>query len=371
MTLLDRYLLFRYVQAFCISFAALFGLYVVLDVFSNLDEFTQDSPGIVQLARSMACYYGIRASQFLNSIGSIIAIVSALVTLAWTWKCAELNPVLSAGIPTYRFTFPLLVGNIGCSLLLAANQEFVLPQLADQLQMRAGQQTEMFDKLKPTWDFVTNVYIASGRVFPQSRKLADAEFVLPVPEFVTSITTLKASTATYLTASDGQPAGWLLQQATPAFDTLRLTSQGAEAIYPTGQPDELFLISNVDFDQLLNRNRFQEALSTQELLQRAANPASGILAQRAYSLHVHQRLTRPLFNLVLLLAVIPLTMRRETPGLVVNLAFSIGLSLIALGSQNACQTLGQSGAMRLDLAAWIPIFACGLAAIWFSARIRT
>lgn len=371
MTLLDRYLLFRFVQAFCITFAALFGLYVVLDVFSNIDEFAQQTGGFVGLLKEMGYYYGIRAAPFFNTVGSLVAILSAMLTLAWTWRCAELNPVLSAGIPTYRFLVPILFGNIGFSLLLAANQEYLLPRLAHQLQIRAGQQGEAFDKLKPTWDFVTNVYMASGRIYPQSRKIADAEFVLPVPELVTSITTLKAATAVYVERSGEGPAGWLLHDVTPRFRELRLTEVGAEFILATEHETELFLVSDVNFDEIQNRGKFYEHLSTPELLERAANPAAGILAQRAQSLHVHSRLTRPLFNLVMLLMVIPILLRKETPGLVVNLALSLLGSIFALGLQQGFMFMGHAGALRLDLAAWAPIMICGLMAMWLSARIRT
>ena len=39
MTKIDRYLLFLYLRAFCISFASLSGLLIVVLLFTNLDEF--------------------------------------------------------------------------------------------------------------------------------------------------------------------------------------------------------------------------------------------------------------------------------------------------------------------------------------------
>src|SRR5689334_12034135 len=93
-TLLDRYLLQRYWQAFGVTFLALFGLYVVLDVFTNLDEFTRDSAGIRSVVVEMLRFYAFRGCAFFESVGSLVSVMSALMALAMLLRHGELNPIL-------------------------------------------------------------------------------------------------------------------------------------------------------------------------------------------------------------------------------------------------------------------------------------
>ncbi len=371
-TLLDRYLLQRYWQAFAVIFLALFGLYVVLDVFTNLDEFTRDSKGAGNILIEMVCHYGYRACSFFESVGSLISVMSALMALAMLLRNGELNPILSAGVPSYRLAVPLMFGNVFVSLLLIANQELLIPRIAEQLQARAGQSAESADKIRPAWDHATDLQILSGKLFLKARKLADVEFVLSVPEHVKGLATVRAETAVYRPRSASQPvAGWYLTNVTPTFADLELTSSGRKVVLPVDEPNDLFIVTDVSFDQLVNRNKFFENLSTKELLENARNPSFGILSLRAQTVHLHSRMTRPLFNLMVVLMIVPVVMRKESRNLMVNLACSLALTTFALGMQQGCAYLAQGGVIRLDLAAWLPAMVSGVLAAWFSGFIRT
>lgn len=371
-TLLDRYLLHRYWQAFAVIFLALFGLYVVLDVFTNLDEFTRDSKGAGKLLFEMGSFYCFRACSFFESVGSLIAVMSALMALAMLLRHGELNPILSAGVPSYRLAVPLMFGNVFVSLLLVANQEFLIPRIAAQLQARAGQSSDSADKIRPACDFSTRLQILSGKLFLKARKLTDAEFVLSVPDHVTGLAMIRAGTAVYRPRSAAEPvAGWYLTSVSPTFDLLELTPDGRKIVLPVDNPSDLFIVTDVSFDQLVNRNKFFENLSTRELLENARNPSFGILSLRAQTVHLHARMTRPLFNLLVVLMVVPVVMRKESRGLVVNLAFSLGMTTCALGMQQSCAYLAQGGIIRMDLAAWLPVIVSGVMAAWFSGFIRT
>ena len=371
-TLLDRYLLRRYWQAFAVTFLALFGLFVVLDVFTNLDEFSRNSAGVSQVLAEMTRYYLFRACAFFESVGSLISVLSALMALAMLLKHGELNPILSAGVPSYRLAVPLMFGNVIVSLLLVANQELLIPRVAEQLQARPGQSADSADKIRPVWDFSTHVQILSGKLFLKARKLTKADFVLPVPELVSKLTTVHAGTAVYRPKSAGQlVAGWYLTDVSPTYEELSLTERGHEIVLPGDAPNEVFIVTDVSFDQLVNRNKFFENLSTRELLDNARNPSFGILSLRAQTVHLHSRMTRPLFNLLVVLMIVPVVMRKESRGLVVNLACSLTLTTCALGLQQCCSYLAQGGVIQLDLAAWLPVIVSGILGAWFSGFIRT
>ena len=370
--LLDRYLLQRYWQAFAVTFLALFGLFVVLDVFTNLDEFTRNSAGAVQVLRDMSVYYGFRACAFFETVGSLISVLAALMALAMLLRHGELNPILSAGIPSYRLAVPLMFGNVFVSLLLVANQELLIPRIAGQLQARPGQGAESADKIHPYQDYSTRLQILSGKLYLKARQLTKADFVLPAPELATKLTTVHSETAVYRARSEAQPeAGWYLTRVTPTYREMALTDRGREIVRPGDNPDDVFIVTDVSFDRLVNRNRFFENLSTRELLDNARNPSFSILSLRAQTVHLHTRMTRPLFNLLLVMMIVPVIIRKESRGLVVNLACSLAVTTFALGMQQCCSYLAQGGAIRLDLAAWLPIIVSGIMGAWFSGFIRT
>ncbi|MDB5386120.1 MAG: putative permease [Planctomycetaceae bacterium] len=372
LNLLDRYLLGRYWQGFIVTFLALFGLYVVLDVFSNLDEFSKTSGGVIGIMREMAWYYLLRACSFFSTVGSMISVLGALMALALLLRHGELNPILSAGIPTYRLAVPLLMGNVFISLLLVANQELLIPRIANQLQVKPGQGSDTNEKIKPAWDYSNNIQILSGKLFFTDRRLADAEIVLPVPELVGQLTTVRSESAVYRSKSETQvKAGWHLSKVRPRFEALLLTRLGKEVILPGDHEDDLFIVTTIDFDQLANRNKFFENLSTRELMENAHNPSFSLLSLRAQTVHLHSRMTLPLFNLLLVLMVVPVIVRKESRGLVTNMGISLGVTTFALGLQQCCAYLAQAGIIRLDLAAWLPVIVCGILSAWFSGFIRT
>jgi lipopolysaccharide export system permease protein len=371
-TLLDRYLLQRYWQAFAVTFLALFGLYVVLDVFTNLDEFTRNSPAVGEVLADMAQYYGVRACAFFETVGSLISVMAALMALAMLLRHGELNPILSAGIPSYRLAVPLMFGNVFVSMLLVANQELLIPRLAEQLQARPGQRIESVEKIRPASDYSTHIQILSGKLFPKARKLTSTDFLLPAPELVSKLTTLHAGTAIYQSKSAQQPlAGWYLTEVSPPHSQLLLTDRGHEIILPGNTPSDVFIATDVGFDQLVNRNKFFENLSTRELLENARNPSFAILSLRAQTVHLHSRMTRPLFNLLVVVMIVPVIIRKESRGLVVNLALSLAVTTFALVLQQCCSYLAQGGVIRLDLAAWLPVIVSGILGAWFSGFIRT
>lgn len=370
--LLDRYLLRRYWQGFFVTFLALFGLYVVLDVFSNLDEFGKTNGGGFAVVKEMGWYYLLRACAFFTTVGSLISVLAALMALALLLRNGELNPILAAGIPTYRLAIPLIIGNVFISALLVANQELLIPRLADQLQIKPGQGVETNEKIRPAWDYSSNIQILSGKMFFADRRLADAEFVIPVPELVGELTTIHSDHVVYRSRTESEKlAGWHLSRAQPSYQELSLTQRGKEVVLKGDTEADVFIVTDIDFDQLANRNKFYENLSTRELMDNARNPSFSLLSLRAQTVHLHTRMTRPLFNLLMLLMVVPVIVRKESRGLVTSLALSLGATSTALGMQQCCTYMAQAGLIRLDLAAWLPVIACGVLSAWFSGFIRT
>jgi lipopolysaccharide export system permease protein len=91
MTIFDRYLLKRYAHAFVIGYAALFGLYFVIDVFTNINDFLDQPGGTLAMLVEMARFYSCRACYFLGVIGGTMEVIAAMVALALVQKHGDGN----------------------------------------------------------------------------------------------------------------------------------------------------------------------------------------------------------------------------------------------------------------------------------------
>ncbi|MCY2968510.1 MAG: LptF/LptG family permease, partial [Planctomycetota bacterium] len=273
MTLIDRYLLGRYWYVFCIGYAALFGLYFVIDVFTNVGDFLDMPGGMLVIASELLRYYSYRACAFFGAIGGSMEVIAAMTSLALMQKNGELYPILSAGVSTFRMLRPLVLGMITVNGLIILNQELVIPRIALELQQSAGSNSETTNNIEQAIDFSADIAIAGQRLNLRRRSIEAAEFVLRETRVATSLTPVLAHEAVSIEASEGQPAGWMLRGVRPPLSAMPLTELGKKLIVPGDADDAVFVRTDVTFDQLHNRDSSYEYLSTKELMNRVRNPS--------------------------------------------------------------------------------------------------
>lgn len=378
MTIYDRYLLRRFWHVFAIGFFATFGLFVVFDAFTNADEFQDRSGGVPAMLARMTQHYFFQSFSFLDLLGPTLAVVSVIAVFAMLQRQREVYPVLSAGVPTYRIAFPVLVGVLSVVVLMTVNQELILPEIAPRLQVARGTDKAMISDVQTSRDFVTNVEITGSGLDLESRSIDRAEFLLPVPSVVAEPATLKAKRAVYIPPQPGEhPAGWLLKDPSPTFDKLKLTEQGTTLVFavksndPTVKGGDIFVATEVTIDQLHSRGTSFKFLSTSDLVQRIRNPAVGAVSIRVQTVHLHERLTRPFAIILAALIAIPLTMKKESRGLLESMGMCcVVLSVLFVISQASLQ-LGRLNFYPLALGAWIPVVLAGGLSAWFSNRVQT
>lgn len=371
----DRYLLRSFFHTFGVCFITTFGLVIIIDLLENLDEFLtrNGDRGTAALMRSIVECYAYQSVFFLDRAGPALTIISLMVLLVLLQRSGELHPLLAAGIPMYRVLTPLILASSGVYLLLALNQEFVVPQIAHAAyETRGGGDATRHD-VESFTDHSTRISIDGQSIRLSNRTIENAAFVLPAPSLVNEITILEAPTAKFLPAKGDRPAGWLLRDVTPPPEELkkRLTESGQKVVWLPSSGQKVFVASSVTSDQLCQRSSSYSLLSTTELLQRIRCPAFGLVSVHRLVLHFHARLMQPLLNVIAVLIVVPLMVRRESPGIVADSALC-GFVLASLfGITQGCQFLGLSQIVPADLAAWIPVVIGGAVSAWLSGVIRT
>lgn len=387
-TTFDKYLLGRMLHTFAVFFVATYGLYIVFDLFTNIDAFQHETnvsleaaklkgmeftsfQELTELLQRIGQYYSFRFFEFFEMAGPILIVVAVIAVLGLLEKHSESHPILAAGVPAFRLLRPFLIGAAVLNLALIANQELVMPRIAVQLQTPRGSDHAQVQKVEPVYDYPNYLmHIDGDRVIVEEKKLMGANFNLP-GELSREVCSLKAEWATYLPETDGAPSGWLLQNLTGVFDPELLTDEGRTRIIPRSNGKDVFVASDVSFDQLCNRGRNLKLLSSAQLVERIRNPSTGLVPVRGQSLALHARMTRPLLSLLTISIALPLVMRRESRSLIMNMTVcAAALSFLYIFSQGSL-ILGSSGMIRPDLAAWIPVIGCSATSVWTAGYVQT
>src|SRR4051794_39185001 len=133
MRILDRLLLWSFFKAYLICLVSLLSLYIVIDLFTNLEDFAQHSRGLISVLQNIGKFYSYKVVQIFDRLCEAIVLLAATFTVAWVQRNNELVPLLSAGVSTRRVIRPVLLGSsllIGLGVL---NQELLIPRIADAL----------------------------------------------------------------------------------------------------------------------------------------------------------------------------------------------------------------------------------------------
>lgn len=375
LTTFDKYLTSRVLHTFVVFFIATYGLYIVIDLFTNVDDFQRNAAGeersLLGVTRSIGHYYLFRVPEFFEMAGPILIVVSGIAVLGLLEKHSESHPILAAGIPAFRLLRPLLIGGGLLNLMLIVNQELILPRLAVQLQTPRGSDSASVQNVDPVYDYYNHMMHIDGKeVVIEEHKLVAASFWLPEELSVPSCS-LEAEEAIFIEENTKHPSGWLLKNLISPFEESKLTETGATRILPRPNGRDVFVVSDVSFDQLYNRGRNLKLLSSLQLINRIRNPSTGRVPVRSQSLALHSRITRPILSLLSLSIALPLVMRRESRSLIMNMTLCAAVLGVFYIATQASLMLGGTQFLRADLAAWFPVILTGSASVWTAGYIQT
>lgn len=370
-TTFDKYLLRRFLYVYLVLLVSTYGLYVVIDGFTNVDAFQDTSQSITAVMQNMASYYAYQSSLFFDMIGSILAVTAVMVVFAMLLRQGELHPILASGVPTRRLIRPMVIGTLLVTIGVLLNRELVIPSVAYSLQAPRRADESRTRTVEPVYDHASHICILGRGLHLADRKLIGAQFVLPVPDLAEKLTTLTTEQATFYPARDERAAGWLLKDVQPPRDTLSLTPLGRKVVRRVKDPGDLFVITDISFEQLCYRSQSVQYASTGELMRRIRNPTFGTASVRGLVLNLHVRLMQPFINLTAAVLAVPLIVRRESFSLILNLAFcSIVLGAVYVAMEVSFY-LGRANIIDPAIAAWTPVILSGTLSAWFFERMQT
>src|SRR5207244_4702116 len=98
--LLDRMLVYNYIKAYLICLVSLLGLYIVVDLFTNIDDFTQQHSTLGGFVRHVAKYYGVQVTVIFDRLCAMIVLLADMFTVAWVQRNNAMVLLMSVGVST-------------------------------------------------------------------------------------------------------------------------------------------------------------------------------------------------------------------------------------------------------------------------------
>jgi lipopolysaccharide export system permease protein len=353
MNLIDRQLVRSYLKAYLVCLVSLLGLYIVIDLFTNLEDFYEHKNSLLAIMRHIVIYYGLKVTQIFDRLSEPIVLMAAAFTVAWVQRSNELMPLLSAGVSTHRFVRPILIASCLMLGLGVINQEWIIPRIGTYL-MNDRDDPEGQKTLVVQGAYEPNGIHIEGRLGWRSKWLVE-DFYVVIPESIGgSLVNLSAHEARYIPPGpDKYTGGWLLTGTVPAE-----LENWHNAVLEAIDPGKYFLhTAEVDFDTITRARNWYNFASTQRLRAELSKPDSARLA--AMAVLFHSRFTRPILGIILVLSGISVILRDQNRNVFISAGLCVGLCGLFFAVLFVCKSLGDNEYLSPALAAWIPVMYFG------------
>jgi lipopolysaccharide export system permease protein len=365
MRIIDRYVLSLFVKVTIVCFLSLAGLYVVIDAFSNLDEFLTYGKAQGNTALVLADYYFPRTVWFFDRTAGLLAMIASIFAVTMLQRTNELTALMAAGVSKSRIIAPIVIATVMIAGLAAVNREFYLPTVRDKLTRNAQDWTgTAARKVTPRYDLRSDILMSGKATYANEKRVEEPNFRLP-PELSSWGRQITAENAYYKLAEGDRPAGYLMTGVKlpgnlPELDSLDV--EGKRTVFspkenPWLEPNQCFIASVVSFEQLSIGGNWRQYLSTRELVTGIRGRV--IEAGADVRVSLHSRMVQPLLDITLVFLGLPLVLTRNNRNIFV--AAGIALALVAgfYIVVMACHGLGSNYLLSPTLAAWLPLLIFG------------
>jgi lipopolysaccharide export system permease protein len=360
---IDRLLIRGYFQSFIICLVSLLSLYIVVDLFTNLDEFASHHRNFWEILEHIGTYYLYRTAHIFDLLSEVIVLLAGVFTVAWMQRCNELVPLLAAGISTRRVVRPILFSAMIMLGVTAANQELIIPEIGNELM--ADRDDYLGDKdIHVEGGFEPNGVHVEGHA-GNRRGFVVKPFFVTVPEGVArNMAHISADEAYYIPPGpEPRSGGWLLTGADPP----QLDSWDRSDLLEMIDPGKYFLhVKEMDFETITRQSKWFNYSSTAGLYAELQKPDSARLA--AMAVLFHTRLTRPILGMILVVMGLSVILRDQNRNVFISAGMCVVLCGVYFAAVFTCKSLGSSNFLAPALAAWLPVLLFGpLAFVMFDA----
>ncbi|MBI4353452.1 MAG: LptF/LptG family permease [Candidatus Omnitrophica bacterium] len=344
MRLLDKYLLKRFTAAFFYAFVFFSVLFIVIDVFNNLDEFIQHHAPL-QVAASYYFY-------LLGSVSAQLVPVALLVGLLYVLgdlnKHNEIIAMKASGISAFQILIPYLLGGLFLSLVLLWANETVIPQSS------------------VTSTAIMEGLIKKGKENLKERAIQNVTFYTPDNRMIFAreyeVLTQTLHDVVILENHPDQTLGSKITAKKAEYRQNRWVFYGVLQVdlerngevigQPHFSPERELPISFAPQDLIKEASRveFMSAKELRDYIERLEG--SGPKTVRRLWVEFHTKIALPFVCLIITLIGVPLGTRHKGGGTMAGIGTSFVIVAVYYGINSFCLALGKGGALPPFLSAW-------------------
>lgn len=369
MTTLDRYILRSLTVNYLIALAVMMSLYLVLDLFFNIDEFTESGETMAGVMGNILRYYKAHSLLYFSQLSGVIMLFACMATLARMRRANELTGVLASGVSLYRLAVPVMAFGLVTSLLWYIDIEWLIPRVGHELARRHDDASGK--KGRGVWflnDTVGGDALLSARqFFPQTKRMEQL-LVLHRDESGALVKVTEADAAEWKPVA-GHPAGgvWMLERGIERRRIRRDSGFGPseEMIEtPIAQYESTLDPTIIEMRQSQQWINFLSSADLTDLGKRDPTMLNRVRQVK------HTRFTAPLVHLLMLLLGLPFFLSRESG----NIVADAGRCLVVCGLCFLLAFVGENFIRPTTLSAlpaWLPLIVFSPVAVVLVDRIKT
>ncbi len=362
MTRIDRYILFLFLRVLVVCFFCLVGLMVVIHAFSNLDELMAFGKKRGNIGLGLLEYYGPYSLVLLDRFGGMLALLAIMFVVSWLKRTNELVSLMAAGISPKRILIMPVLASMVFFLGLTINREVTIPHFEEMLGKNPQDlSAEHLRPVKPVYDAKYGVLVGGRLMSLANREIKHPSFRLEGPAAAIG-RQIQAVSGLYQPADDKHPSGFLMDNVLIPnnIHTQPSIYQDSQPVLLTHydqkwlQPHQSFLVSSIEFEELLGGSAWIQYASTTAMIDRLRSPSTHISDD--LRLTVHQRIVQPMLDFTLLILGVPILLRRQDKHLFWIAGATLGTVGVFMLVTKVIQSMA-SGATPLPpyLGAWLPL----------------
>jgi lipopolysaccharide export system permease protein len=357
MKILDKYVAKNFIVGYCITAFVLVGLCLLIDLFINLDEFTERSgEGIWAVLLNIGDYYLTHSTVWFRDLAGFITVIAAVFSTARMTVSNEFIAVMASGVSLKRVIVPILVLSFLSTFLLVFDQQWIIPKVAHKL-VRGRDEGIEIKKIANLWFMPDDKgsLICTRKFENQALVFPTILLRKPIPDTVSWQVThiIRADSARY----DGDRRGWVLTNGRimPLGDD---DSALAENILQT-QPIDFYASSLTPADIPLKQQEGYKSLLSSAQLAALEKQERRVKDVAELYLQKNLRITDPIMVMIMLLITLPILVCRDPKAMKSAILSSFGLSALCFIATFVCKLLATEnilfGRAVPEFWAWAPI----------------
>lgn len=355
MKILDKYVAKNFLIGYAIAFCVLIGLRIIIDLFVNLDEFTEHADlSALAVMKNILVFYGLNSILYFREFAGMITVVAASFSFGKMVRSNELVAVMASGVSLKRVIAPIVLLALLLTGVLVIDQELVIPPLADKL-------VRSHDDI-PGQESYNVWFISDGNgSLICSLKFDVGTSTLYRPTIITRRKIANSYIWEVTGRIDAERA--VYNSETGGWDLISGRWRSIEKGSTKGVQPKAFYASDITPKDIPVRlkSEHKTLLSWRQLADLVTQAEQGKVkdSRQLYS-QKHFRVTEPIINLIMLMVCLPILVCRDPKSMKSAVAISFALVGVCFVATFICKMLAPeanvSSFYQIGFYAWLPIF---------------